>query len=135
MSSANLRLFHALNAADSMGVQQALAAGADINATDARGRNVVSYAALGNACVSLLFLDFMLITPQDRLSAGCPDHSTALKAEARRHEDGGAESRPFSLFLERPFGLGAWPDTTRHHVTAGHVDRDHGFTRVHSRVH
>src|SRR5882724_6339614 len=100
MSSANLRLFHALNAADSMGVQQALAAGADINATDARGRNVVSYAALGNACVSLLFLDFMLITPQDRLSA---DHSTTLRAEARRHEDGGAESRPFSLFLERPF--------------------------------
>ena len=69
MSSSNLHLFHALTDGNPKGVEQALAGGADINATDTRGRNIASYAVLGNAYVSSLFLDLILIIPQDRLSA------------------------------------------------------------------
>jgi ankyrin repeat protein len=42
-------LFRAVINPDSSIVQQALAAGADINATDELGRNVLAYAALGPA--------------------------------------------------------------------------------------
>jgi len=63
MSSATLDLFHALSAVDSNEVRKALAAGADVNASDARGRTVVLHAALGDAYVSPLCLHFILITP------------------------------------------------------------------------
>lgn len=49
MTPATSELFSAIVSADITAVQNALAAGADVNATDGQGRNVVSYAALGAA--------------------------------------------------------------------------------------
>jgi len=67
MSSEIKLLFSAVTAADASGVQLALAAGADVNASDKKGRNIVAYAALGDAYVFPHFLDFLLNAPQDRL--------------------------------------------------------------------
>src|SRR5882724_6653680 len=63
MSSETQLLFHAVTTADTSDVQRALAAGADVNASDKRGRNIVAYAALGDAYVFAHFLDFLLNAP------------------------------------------------------------------------
>lgn len=49
MTPTTYDLLRAIVDVDIIGVQNALAAGADVNATDELGRNVVSYAALGSA--------------------------------------------------------------------------------------
>lgn len=49
MTPVTAALFDAILAADIVAVQRALVAGADVNAADEQGRNVVSYAALGTA--------------------------------------------------------------------------------------
>lgn len=49
MTPETLDLFRAVVDADVTAVRRALAAGADINATDGKGRNIVSHAALGEA--------------------------------------------------------------------------------------
>jgi hypothetical protein len=49
MTPATYELFSGILKADVTTLQGALAAGADVNATDKRGRNVVAYAALGTA--------------------------------------------------------------------------------------
>ena len=49
MTPPTAELFGAIVSADIIAVQRALVAGADVNATDEQGRNVVSYAALGPA--------------------------------------------------------------------------------------
>jgi hypothetical protein len=59
MTPATYELFLAIVSADILAVQRALAAGADVNARDELGRNVLSYAALGTAYVTPLSSSFV----------------------------------------------------------------------------
>lgn len=65
MSPATYELFRAVITADLFAVHRALAAGADVNASDDLRRNVLSYAAFGTAYVTL---PLVLINADHRLS-------------------------------------------------------------------
>ena len=82
MSQETPRLFRAVTSADAIAVQRALAAGADVNATDDRGRNIASYAALGDAYVYPLLLDFFFFTLPHRIDS--IDASTQPRLSERR---------------------------------------------------